>query len=206
MDSYFSNLQKDSLLWLPEHGIGYYPVKESPYDSAYFDKYVKYANTSMGIKLTEARVKFVDKYWKSNIVDIGIGCGDFIEKRKNSKTFGFDINPKGVKWLCGRNIFFDPSKQKIEGATFWDSLEHIHDPNPILRNVTNWIFVSIPIYRDAEHILKSKHFRKDEHCWYFTNKGFLSWMASKGFECVEISQFESILGRQDIWSYVFKRV
>jgi len=214
MDSYFKKLIESELVWLPEKGIGYYPVKDSSYDEAYFAKYVTYANTPMGLKLTQQRVDFVDKYWKSRLVDVGIGCGSFIEQREERNkgvyyigpTNGFDINPAGIKWLHDRNIFFDPAKQKIEAATFWDSLEHIHDPDTILDNITNWVFVSMPIYHDAEHLIKSKHFRKDEHCWFFTNNGFVAWMATKGFECVEISHFESLLGREDILSYAFKRI
>lgn len=212
MDSYFKNLAENEFIWVPEKGIGYYPVKESPYDEAYFDKYLSYENTPMGTKLTESRVKFVNSHYSGNMVDVGIGCGSFVKERPafftgtfSAFTYGFDINPKGVKWLNDRKLYFDPSKNKIGAASFWDSLEHIHDPDTILNNITDWVFISMPIYRTGEHVLCSKHFKKEEHCWYFTNEGLIAWMATKGFECVEISHFESLLGREDIWSYAFKR-
>lgn len=212
MDSLFKKMVETEFVWLPEKGMGYFPVQASPYDEEYFEKYASYANTPMGLKLTEGRIKFVNNHYSGNMVDVGIGCGSFVSSRPafftgtfSSFTYGFDINPAGVKWLKDRKLFFDPSKDKIEAASFWDSLEHIHDPDTILNNITTWAFVSMPIYRDADHVLKSKHFKKDEHCWYFTNEGLVAWMNSKGFECVEISHFESILGREDILSYAFKR-
>jgi hypothetical protein len=89
--------------------------------------------------------------------------------------------------------------------TFWDSLEHIEDMELIISKITEWAFVSIPIFDNAEHCLKSKHFRKDEHFWYFTNQGIKAWFRSQGFECVEENSMESQLGREDIKSYAFKR-
>ena len=46
---------KDKLLWLPEFGIGYYPVEEAPYDVGYWDKYQLMEQTDIGRKLNKAR-------------------------------------------------------------------------------------------------------------------------------------------------------
>lgn len=198
----FDQLAKDKLVWLPESGIGYFPVTESPYDDKYFEKYVAMADTDIGKKLNQARVDLVKKYTSDEVIDIGIGSGTFIEAREN--TYGFDINPFGVQWLHDNNKFKNPYNGS-ENLTFWDSLEHIHNPKDLLTKCNQYIFVSLPIFLSSEHILISKHFRKDEHCWYFTDDGIKIFMWVHGFECVESNTMESDIGREDIGTYVFKR-
>lgn len=198
----FEELAKDKLVWLPESGIGYFPVTESPYDADYFAKYLKMSKTEIGIKLTQARVDLVNKYTNEEVIDIGIGCGNFVEAR--DKTYGFDINPYGVEWLNNNGKY----KQPFSGSsnlTFWDSLEHIHQPSKLLEKCTGYVFVSLPIFLNAEHILTSKHFRKDEHCWYFTDEGFKIFMWVHGFKYLESNTMESDIGREDIGTYVFER-
>lgn len=89
--------------------------------------------------------------------------------------------------------------------SFWDSLEHIHNPTDLLDCIENYAFISTPIYKDKEHILRSKHFRPDEHCWYFTKDGIINFMSNFGFYCIEYSNIETEIGREDIGSFVFKR-
>ena len=198
----FEELSEGKLIWLPESGIGFYPVTECPYDKNYFNKYVEMSKTKIGIELTKARVDLVNKYTDKEVIDIGIGCGNFVEARKN--TYGFDINPFGVQWLNDNEKFKNPYNGS-ENLTFWDSLEHIHNPKDLLTNCNQYIFVSLPIFINSEHLMKSKHRRYDEHCWYFTEEGFKLFMAMNDFEYVESNWMESQLGRESIGTYVFKR-
>jgi SAM-dependent methyltransferase len=191
------------LNWLPELGIGYYPVTESPYDESYFAKYQQMAKTEIGERLNQARIDLVNKYTSEDVLDIGIGSGAFVDGRP--KTFGCDINPVAVAWLTERNKYRHP----INGGfhlTFWDSLEHIHDPKVMLNGAKSFVFVSCPIYKNCDHILASKHFRKDEHCWYWTAEGLKKFMGVFGFELIEMNQIESDIGREDIGTFVFKRI
>ena len=198
----FETFAQDELQWLPELGIGYYPVKAMPYDADYFNKYVMMADTEIGHKLNQARIDLVNKYTKLDVLDIGIGSGIFVESREN--TYGFDINPIAVDWLIERNFYRHPFRG-ANSLTFWDSLEHIHDPRLHLSGAKEYVFVSCPIYEDAEHIKRSKHFRKDEHCWYWTIQGLVTFMGAFGFEVQEINWMETELGREDIGTFVFKR-
>jgi hypothetical protein len=75
----------------------------------------------------------------------------------------------------------------------------------LLANVREWVFLSLPIFRDAEHALGSKHFRPDEHCWYFSLEGLVFAMKTCGFELVTHSRIESELGREGIGTFAFKR-
>ena len=66
--------------------------------------------------------------------------------------------------------------------------------------------MSIPIFEDGEHVLRSKHYRKDEHVWYFTARGLINVFADCGFDLVDMSRIETDIGREDIGSFAFKRV
>lgn len=202
-DAVFQEWLGDSLVWLPEHGIGWFPVSEQPYDDAYFEKYRRYAGTELGRALTQARTAFVERHYSGPLVDVGIGCGQFVESRP--ETTGFDINPAGIAWLSERDLFVDPRYAHVPAATFWDSLEHIRDPRQILDNVESWVFVSLPIFDGPDHVLRSRHYRRDEHCWYFTRDGFVTWMAGQGFRLVSEERFETRLGRDAIASFAFER-
>jgi hypothetical protein len=191
------------LTWIEQPGIGFYPVHDTPYDRRYFDKYVGYAHTEIGRRLNAARIALVARHYHGQVVDIGIGCGQFVQTRP--ATFGYDVNPAGIEWLRTRQRFVDPYARLVKAATFWDSLEHIRDPGALLVNVTSWAFVAIPIFRNLPHVLRSKHFRPDEHFWYFTERGFVTFMGSHGFELVERNMDETTIGREDILSYAFRR-
>jgi len=66
-------------------------------------------------------------------------------------------------------------------------------------------FVSLPIFRDAHHARTSKHFRPDEHYWYWTRAGFI-WFAERcGFSVIEHNTMESLAGREDIETFVLAR-
>lgn len=196
-------LQQNALAWFEEEGIGYYPVKDSPYDKSYFKNYQKITDTEIGRKLNEARIELVNKYTTDDVIDIGIGSGVFCKERPNTK--GFDINQSAVEWLVGNGLFKHPMK----GATslsFWDSIEHIHNPANTLQFAKEYVFISTPIYDDLTHLMSSKHRKYSEHCWYFTSNGLVRFMDYYGFEIKEISWIETKIGREDIGSFVFKRI
>jgi Methyltransferase domain len=196
------------LAWWPELGIGYYPVDSAPYDQAYFDRFERDAKTCLGRALMEARCDFVDQHYQGTLVDVGIGCGAFIEARRKRgcATCGYDINPASRAWLRQQNLMVDPYHARFDAMTLWDVLEHVAEFPRLLENVSKWLFLSLPIFRDAEHALRSKHFRPDEHCWYFSRDGLLFAMEACGFGLVSESLIETELGREDIGTFAFRRV
>jgi hypothetical protein len=199
----FNEISRDNLAWIPNLGIGYYPVRANPYDEAYFEAYTAIKATPIGLALNKARTDLVNKYTNGSVLDIGIGNGAFVEAREN--TFGFDINPVAVKWLIDRNKYRHPFRG-AQALTFWDSLEHIHNPTLMLQGAKEFVFVSCPIYDDVEHVLRSKHFKPNEHCWYWTVEGLTTFMRIFGFEVQEINWMETEIGREDIGTFVFKRL
>jgi hypothetical protein len=196
-----------ALVWLPEHGMGWLPVTAAPYDAAYFAKYEGYAATEQGRAITAARVDLVRRHAGDVLIcDVGIGCGDFVEAF-GSNAYGFDVNPVGVAWLKDRHRLYDPWMVSFPALSFWDCLEHIANPAPLLANAREWVFVSLPIVPgDGPPREDWRHFRRDEHTLYWTLAGFLAWMREHGFECREHNRMESDLGRLDIHSFAFRRV
>lgn len=187
------------LIWTGD--MGWYPISGANYDAAYWHKYEGYAKTERGKQLTELRVS-IARFYCGDTVDVGIGCGQFVEA---FDCKGFDINPVGVEWLLSRDRWHDPYLRPIHSATFWDSLEHINDVHRILRNIQVAV-MSVPIVPgDGPPDETWKHFRKDEHCWYFTHKGLVRWMKGHGFRLKEHNQMEQVLGREDVGTYVFAR-
>lgn len=202
----FSNELHNGLVWLPELGMGRYPVPAArPYDAQYFAKYRQMAETSMGLQLTTARLLLVGRHYLGKVLDVGIGSGQFVECRPD--TWGYDVNPEGVAWLQARKRWTDlyAGDATFPALTFWDSLEHIDEPEAAVAKAGQWVFVSLPVFRSAEHILKSRHYRKDEHIWYWTHEGLLKWFEAQGFACAEHNTIESALGRDGISSYAFRR-
>lgn len=194
----------EKFVWMPELGMGYYPVEGAPYDEAYFQRYQKMADTDMGHALTKSRIDLVARHYSGTVVDVGIGSGQFVENRPDTK--GFDVNPFGIAWLVRQNKFADIYARRYDALTFWDSLEHIRNPEKAISNARKWVFVSIPVFQDFDHIFCSRHFRPDEHYWYFTPAGIISWFLSQGFVLEESNNEETRLGRDSIGSYAFRRI
>lgn len=191
------------LRWNCDHG--FFPVTQNGvYDESYFQKYVGYANTEMGKAILKGRLEFVSAVIPPyvTLIDVGIGCGQFVEARRNTR--GYDVNPSGVAWLQHRKLFHDISYE-APAMSFWDSMEHIEDPMKVLDKCVSVAFASVPIFRDKAHALQSRHFRPDEHFWYWTEKGFIRHMGEAGFRLLERSDFETQLGREDILSFAFRR-
>lgn len=199
----FEKLIKNNLAWFPELEIGYYSVSGNPYNKNYFKKYLEYSETEIGRKINETRIKLVLDWYGGMVLDFGIGSGHFIKGYGNA--FGYDINPAAVEWLISMDLYRNPYENGFNCVSFWDSLEHIERPEEIINKVKKFVFVSIPIFGDYKDIIKSRHFRKNEHYWYFTHRGIVSWFFENGFECVEHNNNETELGRESIETYVFKR-
>lgn len=201
----WDSIRGERLQWLPEVGIGFYKVTANPYGPDYFQHYVDCANTDIGRRLNAARVEMLRRHWDdpSGVVDIGIGAGTFVEAVPGMR--GYDVNPLGISWLNERGLFVDPYQQAVDVAVFNDSLEHIINPAPLLANVRHRVLVSLPIFRDVGHLMTSKHRKYDEHAWYFTEPGFLWFMGDLGWSLLESNDYETVIGRDGIKSYAFKR-
>lgn len=199
----FEQLIKNSLIWFPEKCYGYYPISVSC-NKDYFSEYKKYDNTDTGKQITRARIDIVKKYYSGKVLDVGIGSGHFIKNHGNA--YGYDVGESAIYWLIKNGLFKSLYEFKHNAITFWDSLEHIENPATAINQSNKYVFVSMPIYKDCNDVLCSKHFKKDEHYWYFTHIGIVSFFFENGFVLVEHNDIESQLGRENIGTYVFEKV
>ncbi len=184
-------------------------IKPFEYGKKYYENYVKLEGKLIGIEITEARIDISHRY-ADCILDVGIGSGYFIKKSK-AKMFGFDINPFGIEWLKERGCFINPYEELpdcVNGVSLWDTLEHMPNPSQFLGllNLNTFVFLSLPIFHNLLKVRKSKHYKPNEHLTYWSVNGIRKYMEDCGFNLLEISDQESEAGREDILSFVFKKV
>lgn len=180
------------------------------YNKEYFNNYEKRAGSEIAKKLNAFRVSLVEKYCKNHIVDVGIGSGEFIESNKNLLVCGYDINPYGIEWLAERKLFYDfytLNTEFVEGFTLWDTLEHMKNPCRFTNEVLpgQYVFVCLPTFEDVMKVKQSKHYKPNEHYYYFNNDGFKKFMRDMKFEFIEMSDEESKIGRENIFTFVFRK-
>lgn len=178
------------------------------YDNHYFEHYIRLENTDIAKKLNKGRTTLTQKYCNS-LLDVGIGSGEFI-KESGIAVYGYDINPVAIRWLRQSGIYRDPyaDMPKVDGISLWDVLEHIPNPNNLLSKVRQgmFVFVSIPIISDLINVKRSKHYKPNEHYYYFTSSGLMKYMDDSGFMIVEMSDQETRSGREDIFTFVFVKL
>jgi hypothetical protein len=179
------------------------------YDDHYFDHYLGLEDTEIAVAINKARKELTEKYVDS-ILDVGIGSGEFI-KKSTIKCWGYDINPMGVKWLKKQKCFLDPYKKgipdHIKGVTLWDALEHMPNPTEFLSLIKEgmFVFISMPIFDNLLKVRSSKHYKPHEHLTYWTTAGLVCYMMDLGFSLKEISDKETVAGREGILTFAFKK-
>lgn len=195
------------LEWFVDDDFGFLEAQPREYDEAYLIKYLGYAETDLGKKISEFRVAFVDRHWKGPLIDFGCAAAQFIALRGGARTKGYDIIDRVAAALTKLGGWRDPwTWPRPEAISCWDSLEHLRRPDMLINRVTRWAFVSVPIFRDAKHARTSKHFRPDEHYWYWTRNSVTEFFRRLGFALREVSFGESALGREDIETFAFERI
>jgi hypothetical protein len=174
------------------------------YDGQYFDKCASYEGQEIAEKINAGRICLVQKHFGGGLVlDTGIGSGEFIKKRLN--TYGRDVNPVAIEWLK-RNDLWALYPSEFDAFTFWDVIEHLENPELLFRDIVRgaYLFTCLPVFDDLHKIRQSKHYRPGEHLYYWTDKGFVEWMALHSFHLLERQHFETEAGRDGVVSYAFK--
>jgi len=202
-------MEKDLFVWDTEKELGFYSMGGTVYDDVYFTvRRQEELDSPIRERINTFRTALVNSYTKGLVLDFGCGSGQFIHWRKN--CLGYDICPQAETKLRKEALFFNPyerdlDKYDIEGVTFFDSFEHLRQPKEILKRINGQcVFVSIPIFQNKEHALKSKHF-KPEHYWFFTHSSFCQFIKDCGFKMLDCRNDETYIGRVDIYTYIFRR-
>lgn len=176
-----------------------------PYDQKYFENYVQRENTPISKDLNKGRVHFVEKFYRGELLDIGVGSGEFIRHRP--KSYGYDVNPVAINWLSESGLYRDDFPS-FYAFTMWDVLEHIKRPEDYFVQFPTgaFLFVSIPLVEELIKVRESKHYKPGEHLYYWTRIGLISWMARHGFGLYGQDDFETRAGRESIYSFAFRKL
>lgn len=164
----------------------------SQINSGYFKKYINWVSSYINDN--------IDLSGK-NILEIGCGQGDFINlisKNKNCSCFGFDPSLKELIHLEKiklYNKFFDEKyaeslEQKMDLVILRHIMEHIIEPNEIIKNVykvlknEGKVYIEVP---SCEYILKNYSLFDIlyEHCNYFNIESLKYMMSNNGMEVVD---------------------
>lgn len=201
---------RDLMLAL-DHGVAWQAdidrAVEVAYGEAYFDKYVGYEGSGVACAINAGRVALVNKWAgrDGDVIDIGIGSGEFIKSRGRA-TRGHDVNPKAAQWLKARGLWADDLRD-AGAVCFWDVLEHVREPDGYFSQLQSGalLFTCLPIFEDLTRIRQSRHYRPNEHFYYWTELGFVAWMIGKGFDLLDRRDFETTAGRDSILSFAFRK-
>jgi hypothetical protein len=200
------------------YGDGYIYDEAPPevvYDNGYSDKLDNYReNVIMHRVINTLRCEIVHRYGRQDkrVLDIGCGNMDFMNMyhaEYNPQIFGYDVIPKTVDNLKYVNAWIDikdDSIAHIDVFTMWDVFEHIKIHDEILEKIPkySYLIMSLPIFQDLNKIEESNHYRPGEHLWYFTHEGIKRYMENKGFMLIEHNNHETVAGRKQIKTYVFR--
>jgi hypothetical protein len=217
MDPVISAYPKKSLtndLYVAENpGIAYQKDMSGSvsYDESYFENYVKLEGKEIAHKLNQNRVQMVQKLGCSQVLDIGIGSGEFMRNCEVAgiAAHGFDINEVAVAKLKAAGKFLDPYAKPlpdyIQAVTMWDAMEHMRRPSDLLSSLPNGTFVllSLPIFLDLSLVTSSKHYKPDEHFYYYTSPGLIKFYEDLGYKFLGLNDGEVKAGREDVMSFSF---
>lgn len=181
-----------------------------PYDETYLAKVQAYDGSDIADRVNAGRVALMRRHLPagSSVLDWGAGSGAFLREARSVgfDAKGYDVIPATQLWLREAQLFAeDPAD--FQALALWDTLEHLELPENILKNVPKggFCFVSVPTFEDLRAVRGSKHYRPGEHLYYFTQQGFVDWMALWGFRLLEASGHEVAAGRESIGAFAFVR-
>ncbi len=167
----------------------------SIYNQAYYKRYKERAESEIGQRIYRSRWELVERHCHGDmtLLDYGCGPGAFHKASTNGfETHGYDINPH-----CGFPV---PPLKDIDILTMWDVIEHLVDPTePINTFRPEYLFISTPNveaihYRAVENW---KHYRPDEHLWYFGLNALTGLLARLGYKILEYNYDEGAIRDPD---------
>lgn len=207
----FPFVADDDLNICEGHGVAYQRDMSiaQTYDNNYMDKFAAY-DRGIEQSVNQARCNFVMKYLPegSDILDYGAGACGFIYalQAHHFKVKGFDVIPQAVSILQMQSLYSEDIGLPY-GVCFWDVLEHLKDPSEPLRKLRPgaMAFISIPVFPNLFMVRSSKHYRPNEHLYYWRPDGFIGYVKSLGFNFIETSPHEIHAGRDDVLAFAFQK-
>lgn len=181
-----------------------------PYDENYFAKVQAYEGSDIAERVNAGRVALLSRHLArgASVLDYGAGGGGFLRDARSAgfEVKGFDVMPQTALWLREAGLYAD-NPADFAALCLWDTIEHLPNAEGILKRVPRGahLFASIPVFEDLRAVRGSKHYRPGEHLYYWTETGFVDWMALWGYRLLEASDHEVKAGREKIGAFAFVR-
>lgn len=197
-DFFLKVFERDKYLYL----LSRFTFEEKKYDPMYFHK--SYCNNNyFSNDVRENRKKFVEKF--DNLENcFEYGCGPIPLDKKKLNGYYDPFVPEFS--------YFDIDKYKFANTLLiFDVLEHLIDLRNILRSIPfKQLITTIPIvpdeiFKDFSKLKTWKHYKPDEHIWYFTKLGFEEMIESCGWYIFEMTENCECPPRSDVFSYCLRR-
>lgn len=200
----------DDLAWTTR-GVAYQrdmTKERKAYDATYLANYDTYAQGPIATALNNGRCALLMRHAspEASVLDVGAASGSFIRCARSwgFPAMGYDVINEANDRLASQDMYAtDPALFDV--VTMWDSIEHMDEPESVLGRVQTGgiLLAAVPIMDDLTNIRQSKHFKPGEHLYYFTERGFIDWMALYGFRLLEVSTHETDAGRESIGAFAF---
>jgi len=199
------------LMICERHGVAYQADMHHriQYGNDYAAKFEAY-DAAIVREVNNGRCQLVQRHMPlgSSLLDIGAGDGAFVlaARKAGFVAKGMEVIP-ALRLKLQKLGLYANSPRLFDAVTFWDSIEHLEDPDRFLAAVRRGAlaFASIPVFAELKRIRESKHYRPGEHLYYWTADGFVSWMELRGFRLLETSTHEMDAGRESIGAFAFFR-
>lgn len=215
MDSVIAALpavQDDDLMLCREHGIAYQrdmDYRSVRYDAGYLAKIDAYDGTAIALAVNAGRCAMMSRHLSAgaSVLDVGAGSGAFVRAAcaAGFAARGYDIIAAAAVRLRVAGLYAGCEPSRFDAVTTWDTLEHLDDAGPLLRQIPWLLFASVPVFADLSAIRESRHYRPGEHLIYWTIAGFVRWADWHGFRLIEHSSHEIDAGRDSIGAFSFRR-
>lgn len=164
------------------------------YDKSYCRKYERYEKDGVNQEIQGIRHKTVfDIVQGGKLLDFGCGSGAFVHycELNGFTTTGYDVNPHSpYNDISALFKYYDI-------VTFWDVLEHLANPIPIIRGLAaEYVFICTPNRDDwPGNITEWRHYYPGEHVHYFTQSSLAALFKAANYEVVGVHYSESLLRR-----------
>ena len=173
------------------------PVSPIEYKNPYFNKWVDMDFEKIDA-INKIRFKMVSMFCggASGLLDFGCGTGDFVLWSRlnmpySCQVYGYDLDlfdynkAKSLTLTPGTTDLKDLGG-KFDVVTMFDSLEHLRFPSDIFSLDPRWFIVSVPntdsrMWRDKTMFTSWRHYRPNEHIWYFDRYTLGSLFSQHGY-------------------------
>lgn len=160
------------------------------YDSDYISK----AYDKVNPLIDSIRFNLVERFRPTSILDFGCGNASFLKYCRSKNEFdlyGHDI-------VNYNNPFFtNDYTYKVDTVCFFDSLEHLENPNEILSQLNcDNILISLPWCKfplTIDWFKGWKHRKPGEHFWFFNQDSLESLLKPYGFKLQFYGNYEDVV-------------